>query len=199
MTAEVRLVAPRTAEGVMYLDWMREKRAEVFRSAAPGWLDPRQLPEGFSRATPIVRPRNNRWPWKRPCKSSGHADALVGPCPLGDVPVAAWFWFASMGYLSVPLDSWPVVWVRTLAVAAASGVLAVGMAAVQARSAALSVLLAALPPWLLTWSLHLLMDRQVFWKVFFRTVFRCCLPTPSREWRCVRSSSAVREVTPARF
>ena len=32
---------------------------------------------------------------------------------------------------------------------------------------------------------------------FFRTVFRCCLPTPSREWRCVRSSSAVREVTPA--
>ena len=48
MTAEVRLVAPRTAEGVMYLDWMREKGAEVFRSAAPGWLDPRQLPEGLS-------------------------------------------------------------------------------------------------------------------------------------------------------
>ena len=48
MTAEVRLVAPRTSEGVMYLDWMREKGAEVFRSAAPGWLDPRQLPEGLS-------------------------------------------------------------------------------------------------------------------------------------------------------
>ncbi|MEC7384690.1 MAG: hypothetical protein VYB14_00780, partial [Planctomycetota bacterium] len=53
----------------------------------------------------------------------------------------------------VPLDSWPVVWVRTLAVAAASGVLAVVMAAVQARSPLWSVLLvAALPPWLLTWS-----------------------------------------------
>ena len=48
MTAEVRLVAPQTAEGVMYLDWMRGKGAEVFRSAAPGWLDPRQLPEGLS-------------------------------------------------------------------------------------------------------------------------------------------------------
>ena len=48
MTAEVRLVAPRTSEGAMYLDWMREKGAEVFRSAAPGWLDPRQLPEGLS-------------------------------------------------------------------------------------------------------------------------------------------------------
>ena len=48
MTAEVRLVAPRSSEGVMYLDWMRGKGAEVFRSAAPGWLDPRQLPEGLS-------------------------------------------------------------------------------------------------------------------------------------------------------
>jgi len=53
----------------------------------------------------------------------------------------------------VPLDSWPVVWGRTLAVAAASGVLAVVMAAVQARSPLWTVLLvAALPPWLLTWS-----------------------------------------------
>ena len=48
MTAEARLVAPRTSEGVRYLDWMREKGAQVFRSAAPGWLDPSQLPEGLS-------------------------------------------------------------------------------------------------------------------------------------------------------
>ena len=48
MTAEARLVAPRTSEGVRYLNWMREKGAQVFRSAAPGWLDPSQLPEGLS-------------------------------------------------------------------------------------------------------------------------------------------------------
>lgn len=48
MTAEARLVAPGTSEGVMYLDWMRVKGAQVFRSAAPGWIDPRQLPKGLS-------------------------------------------------------------------------------------------------------------------------------------------------------
>ena len=48
MTAEARLVAPRTSEGVMYLDWMREKGTHVFRSAAPGWLDPSQLPTGLT-------------------------------------------------------------------------------------------------------------------------------------------------------
>ena len=47
MTAEVRLVAPRTSEGVIYLEWMRDKGSRVFRSAAPGWLDPSQLPEGL--------------------------------------------------------------------------------------------------------------------------------------------------------
>ena len=53
----------------------------------------------------------------------------------------------------IPLDSWPVVWGRTLGVAAASGVLAMVMAAVLARSPLWMVLLvAALPPWLLTWS-----------------------------------------------
>lgn len=53
----------------------------------------------------------------------------------------------------IPLDSWPIVWGRTLGVAAASGVLAVVMAAVLARSPLWTVLLvAALPPWLFTWS-----------------------------------------------
>ena len=53
----------------------------------------------------------------------------------------------------VPLDPWPIVWWRTLGVAAASGAIAVVLAAVLARSPLWTVLLvAALPPWLLTWS-----------------------------------------------
>ncbi|MEC8770687.1 MAG: substrate-binding domain-containing protein [Planctomycetota bacterium] len=47
MTAEARLVVPSTPEGVMYLEWMRKNGAKVFRSAAPGWLHPDQLPEGL--------------------------------------------------------------------------------------------------------------------------------------------------------
>ena len=53
----------------------------------------------------------------------------------------------------VPLDPWPIVWWRTLGVAAASGAIAVVLAGVLARSPLWTVLLvAALPPWLLTWS-----------------------------------------------
>ena len=48
MTAEARLVAPRTTEGVMYLDWLQTKGKELFWSSAPGWLNPTELPKGLA-------------------------------------------------------------------------------------------------------------------------------------------------------
>ena len=63
------------------------------------------------------------------------------------------FGLPSFSLFPVPLDSWPVIWWRTVSIAIASGVGAVAVGALLARSRMWAVVLvAALPPWLLAWS-----------------------------------------------
>ena len=78
---------------------------------------------------------------------------------LALVPLVLCLWPLGSGLPSwdafpTPLESWPVVGARTIAVAAASGLAAGALGGILARSRLWTVLLvAALPPWLLTWSL----------------------------------------------